>query len=67
MALGVDASVAPDVLVEQAVVDEAGQGRLHRDRRMPVDELPQRGDRPGQRLGDDREPEPDRGGERLGE
>ena len=40
VALGVDAPAAPDVLVEQALVDEAGQGGLHRDRRMPVDELP---------------------------
>jgi hypothetical protein len=31
-AFGVDALAAPDVLVEHAVVDEAGQGDLHRYR-----------------------------------
>ena len=41
--LGVGASAAPRVLVQQAVLDEAGQRRLHRGRRVPVDELPQRG------------------------
>jgi hypothetical protein len=48
MALAVDSPGPADVLVEQAVVDEAGHGGLNRDRRMPVDELPQRGDRLGQ-------------------
>ena len=67
VALGVDAPAAPDVLVEQALVDEPGQGGLHRDRRMPVDELPQRGDRLGQRRGHHGEAEADRRGERLGE
>jgi len=67
VALGVDAPAAPDVLVEQAIVDEAGQGGLHRGRRMPVDELPQRGDRLEQRLGHHGEAKADRRGERLRE
>ena len=57
----------PFVRVQQAVVDEAGHGGLHRDGRMPVDQLPQRGDRLGQRRGDDGEAEADRWGEGLGE
>jgi len=67
LTLGVDPPAAPDVLVEQAIVDEAGQSGLHRDRRVPVDELPQRGDRLGQRRGHHGEAEADRRGERLGE
>src|SRR2546421_170861 len=44
-----------------------GRGGLGHDRRMPVDELPERGHRPGQRRRRDGEPEPQLRREHLGE
>jgi hypothetical protein len=56
-----------EVPVEQPVVEEPGQCELGCGRRMPVDELPERGDRPGEGGRHDREAMPQRGRQCLGE
>ena len=67
MPFGVHASHAPEVLREEAIVDELRQCGLRRDGRVPVGQLLRLAQRSVQRLRCDKEPEPERWQERLRE